>query len=108
MVHTVQPIDITERLRSLSAEPVPDRNGGASANKRAERDVVLTASAGGRVAGIMTGEGVDVTAGTVLLQLDDRLAREELRRTDLTLKAKRLDRQQAELALSRQHHLNQP
>ena len=169
MVHTVQPTDITERLRSLSAEPVPDRDGGAPANKRpvawwlfavlltgavigsagyllitktpppplpeqaarpdeplpktapvrpvsapdgmsvigsgysrAERDVVLTASAGGRVAGIMTGEGVDVAAGTVLLQLDDRLAREELRRTDLTLKAKRLDRQQAELALSRQ------
>ena len=73
-----------------------------SGYSRAERDVILTTSAAGRVTQVMVTEGTDIATGAVLLQLDNRLAREQVRRTGLTLDAKRLDRQLAELALSQQ------
>lgn len=73
-----------------------------SGYSRAERDVILTTSAAGWVTQVMVTEGTDIAAGAILLQLDNRLAREQVRRTGLTLDAKRLDRQLAELALSQQ------
>lgn len=73
-----------------------------SGYSRAERDIILTTSAAGRVTQVMVTEGTDIAAGAVLLQLDNRLVREQVRRTGLTLDAKRLDRQLAELALSQQ------
>ena len=73
-----------------------------SGYSRAERDVVLTASAAGRIIAMDVTEGAAVTAGSVLLKLDDRLAREELRRALLELQSMRLDRDRADLALTRQ------